>query len=246
MLASKRTGKPGTAQKAKLMGVVHKAAKALQMDDEARRVMMVRVTGKRSLSDMSLSQIGAVLDEMRALGWNDGKHAPAGRRRLANHAEATKIRALWLSLYHLGEARDPSEDALAAFVKRQTRLDDLQWVKQEYAYQVIEALKSWCTRAGYEMPDAQARNNINRWRENTKLPGASNGHCCKIVLIQRQWRLLIELNAFRHGIHADLGGYLARKGGVSAPWFLDANSADKVIEDLGAWIRKLKPQAEHD
>ena len=237
--------KPSEDQRRKLMGVVHKAAKSLNMDEDDRRAMMERITGKRSMSTMNLRQIGDVLDELRALGWVDGKRSK-GRRRLASHKEAGKIRALWLSLYHLGEIRDPSEDALATFAKRQTGLDDLEWVKQEHAFKVIEALKSWCERAGYYMPDAGRKEGFTLARNRAGMTNPSDGLCCKFVLIDRIWKLLIAHGAFHTGPMANLGTWLTRQAGVSAPFFMSATEADRAIEELGAWLRRLKKEPEHE
>ncbi len=233
------------AQRRALMGVVHKAAKAIQMDDDDRRAMQIRITGKESLADMTLGQIGDVLDELRALGWVDGKRSK-GRRRLASHPEAGKIRALWLSLYHLGEVNDPTEDALASFVKRQTRLDDLEWVKQENAHRVIEALKSWCDRAGYYLPDAERKRKFNAARQQSGRETADDGLCCKFVLIYRLWQLLADHGAFRHGHAARLDTWLMKGSGVVEPYYLTAREADERIERLGAWLRQHKKAPEHE
>jgi phage gp16-like protein len=233
------------AQRRALMGVVHKAAKAIQLDDDDRRAMQLRITGKESLAEMNLSQIGDVLDELRALGWVDGKRSK-GRRRLASHPEAAKIRALWLSLYHLGEVTDPTEDALAAFVKRQTRLDDLEWVKQENALKVIEALKSWCDRAGYYLPDADRKRRFNLSRQRAGKEPANDGLCCKFVLIYRLWQLLADHGAFRHGTMARLDTWLVKGTGVVEPYYLTAQQADERIERLGQWLRRHKKAPEHE
>ena len=67
----------------------------------------------------------------------------AGTRPLAPGRQPRKMRALWLALYHLGEVRDPSEAALAAFAKRITGIDALQFLEPHEANAVIEGLKSW-------------------------------------------------------------------------------------------------------
>jgi hypothetical protein len=67
----------------------------------------------------------------------------------ADHQAAKKARALWLSLWNLGEIRDPSETALEAFARRQLKVERLQWADQGQTYKLIEALKAMAERAGW-------------------------------------------------------------------------------------------------
>jgi hypothetical protein len=63
------------------------------------------------------------------------------------------MRALWLSLWHLGAIEDVSEEALAGFARRVTGgkhsgIEALQWVNGGDAHKVIEALKDRAARDG--------------------------------------------------------------------------------------------------
>ena len=75
----------------------------------------------------------------------------AGDRIQAVYPEARKVRALWLFLHHLGEVRDPSETALAAYVKRMVKVDDLRWARGKRVEALIETLKKWVMR---RLPEA--------------------------------------------------------------------------------------------
>ncbi len=72
-------------------------------------------------------------------------------RPLAQDAESKKIRALWLFLHELGAVKNPSEEALAAYVKRIAGVDALQWISGEQAERLIETMKKWAMRF---LPDA--------------------------------------------------------------------------------------------
>lgn len=67
-------------------------------------------------------------------------------RSLADDAQSKKIRALWLDMAETGIVKNPSEAALAAYVKRLTGVDTLQWLSTEQASTVIETLKKWQKR----------------------------------------------------------------------------------------------------
>ncbi len=132
----------------KLVGAMRAACARLKLDDDARRDLFEEVTGKRSSTDMTLAEMGKVLDRL-----NKDWKGPSGHR-----AHIAKIRALWWTLYWLAEINaDESavDKALDAFVKRQTGLDSLKFVDHRAAPAIIEALKAWAARAGVEWPTAE-------------------------------------------------------------------------------------------
>ena len=81
---------------------------------------------------------------------------------MAGGAEARKVREIWLKLSVLGLEKDPSEDALAAYVKRICGLDDLHWVPNNKMERLIETMKQWALRA---LPGAVERE-LARLRES--------------------------------------------------------------------------------
>jgi hypothetical protein len=122
----------------KLIGAVRAACDRQHIDDDDRRQIQREVTGKASLADMDLRELGLVLDRL-----NKGWKGPTG-----NRAHIGKIRALWWTLYWLGAIDEPNDAALDAFVKRQTGKDRIQFLGNKQAFSVIEALKSWAHREG--------------------------------------------------------------------------------------------------
>jgi hypothetical protein len=53
---------------------------------------------------------------------------------------------MWIGLHQAGLVRDPSEAALAKFVKRLTGKYTADWLDGREASIVIEALKAWAIR----------------------------------------------------------------------------------------------------
>ncbi len=142
-----------------MIAKVHLGAKDLRLDDETRRDLMARVTGKRSAADCTDDELDAVLAEYRARGWTPtvklgGKPARKGpapaRRAAADHKVAGKARAMWISLHQLGVVRSPSEASLEAFARRQLGVAALQWADQGVGYRLIEAMKAMADRAGWD------------------------------------------------------------------------------------------------
>ncbi|SMH62859.1 regulatory protein GemA [Azospirillum agricola] len=116
-------------------------------DDDVWRPWLAHVTGgTTSTRSMTETQLRAVVDALHGAGAPRKAPAAIGRRRYTDTAQMAMIRGLWLELADLGAVRDRSEAALAAFVKRQTR-QDVGWLSPQVAVRVVEALKSWRTRA---------------------------------------------------------------------------------------------------
>jgi len=225
----------------KALSLIHIARKDLALDEDTYRALLHRVTGTVSGADCTDGQLMRVIDEFRRLGWQAvAKPKRPGTMPRHDSPLAGKIRALWLSLFHLGEITDPSEKALVAFVRNTVQVEALAWLSPADADRVIDALKGWCKRVGFVQPDAARLRDINFGRRGASLPEASPGHAAKITLVERQWELLTEMGAMRYGIFANIGTFLMKNYGCSAPRWLAAENADRCIERLGAWIRKTK------
>lgn len=123
--------------------IIKIAQKQLGMDDDSYRDILFALTRKRSSTDLDFAERKKVLDHMEACGFKRTKPQP---RNLADDPQSKKMRALWLELHQAGKVRNPSESALAAFVKRQTGRDALQWLNSKEASAVIEELKKWLAR----------------------------------------------------------------------------------------------------
>lgn len=218
------------------------ACREVGLAEDVRRLMQERVTGKASTSAMGKGDFIKLMDELKERhGWKPKRHQPkrAGARTIAPGDQAAKIRALWLSLYHLGEVTDPAETAIDAYVRRVTKIDSLRFLDGAGADRVIKALRGWCDRVGYRLPDAMQRRAIDGWRAHAGLTLAPSGFAEKVILITAQWARLKALGAFDLP-EAPLQNWLMRHAGVSAPHFIDPEQIDGLIERLGRWVRKAK------
>ncbi|HEY1503431.1 MAG TPA: regulatory protein GemA [Stellaceae bacterium] len=237
------------AQRRKELGAIHVAKKKLALADDSYRALVWRFSGETSDSagNLTTTQRRELLDHFRGLGFvRQPKPAPAraGTRPMAHNPLASKIRALWLSLFHLGEVESPKEESIAAFVQRQTGVEALQWIDTAKADIVIRALRNWCERVGFHQPDAERVRAVNHWRQVNGLSQEPYGFVAKLNLIDAQWRELVKLGAFKTK-YARLDSWLIREAGVSADFFLAPADADRCVERLSAWIRKIKPKSEN-
>ncbi|MGR8925049.1 gp16 family protein [Rhizobium leguminosarum] len=130
------------------IAAIHVAKKHLGLDDDTYRAKLARITGKSSVKEMTEAERQKVLTTLRNEGFTS---APAARR--ANGRQkltgkyAKKLQALWIAAWNLGIVRDRDDNALVAFVKRQTGLDHTRFlVYADDAKRAIEALKGWINR----------------------------------------------------------------------------------------------------
>jgi len=137
-----RTAEGKADSRRKLMGAIRAACARHGLDDDARRDVQIGVTGKASMKDMDLAELGKVLDRL-----NRDWKGPQGHR-----AHIGKIRALWWTLYWLGATDDTRDRTIDTFVRRQTGIAALRFLDHTKAASVIEALKSWAGREGVEWP----------------------------------------------------------------------------------------------
>lgn len=133
--------------RARIIQFIHIAKSQMGMDTDTYRQMLLSITGKTSTSDMNPGQLNKVLAAMKAKGFKVQPSSKARTTRaLADYPQAKKLRALWLEMYAQGIVRDSSEEALRRWVKRETKVDGLQWLESDKASMAIERLKNWQER----------------------------------------------------------------------------------------------------
>lgn len=187
-------------------------------EEDDRRALYERVTGKRRLREMSPSDKEGVVQELRRLGFKTSNN-----RRQLSGPYAKKLQALWITAWNLGIARSREDGAMLAFIRRQTGIEDTRFLQEAYqADKVIEALKSWIAREG----------GVN-W-SNQDRPNWLRDHGAKVALAQ--WiRLTPDFdNHWTPAFQAEVFAISGQKSGLSA-----LRSADwrLVMNVFGARIR---------
>jgi hypothetical protein len=192
------------------------ACKKAGLDDDMRRAVQMRVCGKDSASGMTIANFNAcILDVAK----KDEKATKPDSRRKSETPHARKARALWISAYHLGMVDDPREKALAAFVKRQGKVDDLRFLPPAQGTVVIDALMDMTRRAGVD------------WKA-FKDP--------RRCVLSAQWSLLSRAGA---APAPDVANHLYAVTGVPAFFQATERHLDALIKDLGERVRALKGKA---
>lgn len=134
----------------KSIKAMHVAKRQLGLDDDTYRAKLHKIVGKTSSKDMTEAERETVLKVFRNEGFKPAPvvRRPDGRAKLTGPF-AGKLQALWIAGWNLGIFRERDDAALVAFVKRQTGLDAVQFLRYaDDARKAIEALKAILERDG--------------------------------------------------------------------------------------------------
>ena len=247
---SSRTGipakKPLSPRRRSLLAKIHIGKKQLGFDDVLYREILEARYGKDSAAALSDRQLVDLAEHFKSLGFKakPARFRPSGRSsgkaggkrqqgskagnpktrqktyQAANTAEAGKMRALWLSLYHLGVVRDPSEKALTSYARRVTGgrelgLASLTWIRGRDAWKVIEGLKKMGERAGV---------NWSLWRD------------------PRRAVIMAQLTMLSHMSTVDIFEAAPDLAGLDSGERVEPAHLDTIIQDLGALVRQKRDQ----
>lgn len=135
-------------ERSRLIKLIHVARRDLEragkMDEPTYRTMLRTAGGADSTTKMGVPALERVLAQAKKAGFE--VRTKAGDRRQDTRPEARKVRALWLFLHELGVVKNPSEAALAAYVLRIAKVDDMHWAHGEAMHRLIETMKKWAMR----------------------------------------------------------------------------------------------------
>lgn len=138
------------------LAAIHMAQKALGLSADDASALKLAVTGVASSANMSALQRKQYLAHLSSLQQRAGLIAPRPAKRPhvqrsaddADDDRWQKARALWHALAQAGVVRTNTDAALAAYIKRQTKVDAWRFLNSYQVNTVIEALKKWCVRSG--------------------------------------------------------------------------------------------------
>ncbi|MDO4897081.1 MAG: regulatory protein GemA [Moraxella sp.] len=132
-----------------LIAKIHIAKKDLAMDDATYRDVLVRVTGKNSCKDMSLSELKAVIKDLKRLGFTvkqttKPKHGRKPTTTPEREAMLSKIGAMLADMglhWHYAHG----------MAKKMFGVDMVHWLDAEKMYKVVQALAVYQKRHATEV-----------------------------------------------------------------------------------------------
>lgn len=137
---------------ARLKRKIHAGCRELGIDNDTRHILQLEVCGKSSMTEMDEADLQKVVASLKAKGFRATK---GGRRPQAGRADVRFCHVLWRLLHEAGEVREPGAAGLNKFIRRRFEktwcavpididaMEDWSMIND-----VVEALKSWCDRAG--------------------------------------------------------------------------------------------------
>lgn len=146
--------KPAATRQAQL-AAIHMAQKALGMSADDATSVKLAVTGQASAGTMTGAQRAKYLVHLSGLQKSTAQvrgekpvydtKRPAMQRSVDDQGDHRwgKARAMWADLASLGAVDHDTDDALLAYVKRQTHMDAWRFLNTFQINGVIESLKRW-------------------------------------------------------------------------------------------------------
>lgn len=129
------------------LAAIHVLKAKLQLSDDDYRALLMSLTGQTSAKVLSDAERGRVREHLQKLAEKLGVAAPRATDWHKSRREASpmerKVWALWNALGRSGRIANASPQALRAWVKRQTGMDDLKFCDWPQLSNLIEALKRW-------------------------------------------------------------------------------------------------------
>lgn len=206
----------------RLIRRIHAQARSRGLDEAGRRALQERLTGKASCADMTLTELQRVATDLGST-----------RDRLPDGPASAKLRALWISGWHLGVVRDRSDAALIAFLKRATGLDAARFLHEPRDVgRAVEGIKAFLAR------EAEVD-----WRPHVSFDekGRIKEHDHpRARVLEAQWRILHRLSVVFIGSTHALDAYAcqhAKLGRADTRHALDHKQQDALIRHLGGKIR---------
>ena len=213
----------------RLNRAVRAACKERGIDNDARKALVLQVTGKASLGDCAPDEVRAVLGRVKGAGRGRGQ-ASAGKRHRANNlsdhpavaSRQKKILALWLVIYDLAIMDDNSDAALNAFVRRHSGVDALQWLNVRQADRMIDRIKAM-------IRDKAA---VDWAMYEGEHPGRA--------VVEAQFRRLVRAGALPESMFVTCRCQAAKVTGITDFKFYKPAHYHALQKDWGRWLRRLK------
>lgn len=136
----------GTQLRNAELAQIHIAKGQLGLDDETYRAVLWTVARVKSSKDLDWTGRKKLLEHFKARGWKPAPPKPARFPKPVPVLQPGLVKVLWSELHEMGRVRDPSDQALGSWLKRNGWAERVEWLSTDHLTQAIEALKKWLKR----------------------------------------------------------------------------------------------------
>ena len=229
-----------SSTESRLRRAIFAACRQRGIDSDLRHEIQLGATGKASLTEMTTDDMRKVLDAVngrrrRTGGKPNRLKGPTGS--LPDGPHTSKLRALWISAWWLGVVEDRSDEALGAWIRRQTGLDAARWATPVQTSACIEALKGWMARDG----------GVD-WSPYTG--DGKPHHAPGARIMEALWRRLHEAGAVKNGSEDALYSWVIGFRRAQDDYtILPAKVQNQLIRELGRWlgrVESVESRQDHD
>jgi phage gp16-like protein len=146
-------GKSASEVKAQQLKLIHVGKAQLTqagiLTEDGYRDLLQSIGGVASSADMTNGQREQVIAHLKRAGFTPTRPGAGAKpdRKQDDSPQSKKLRACWIEMHEMGFVRNPAEAAMAAYIRRQTGIDALQWLDNAQFEIAIESLKKWRHRA---------------------------------------------------------------------------------------------------
>lgn len=126
-----------------LLGIIHRGAAQLGLDEDDRRAMQARLTGRESCRDMDLTQLRTVAWHLKRSGADigiPGLPPPAKRLDRVTGPQLARLEQLAVTM---GWAGGLADERLLGFVRRTAKIDHIRFLTRRQASDCIVGLERW-------------------------------------------------------------------------------------------------------
>lgn len=136
-----------TDRRRALLGLAHKGAKLLGLDDDTRRAAQAAFMGQpggvASCRDMSTEQLAAWCWELKRRGADIGIPGPMPRASSWDRPSRSQLGEIERLALAFGWVDGLDDGRLAGFVRRTARVDSPRFLTRAQATSVISGLRKW-------------------------------------------------------------------------------------------------------
>ena len=136
----------GTQLRNAELAQIHIAKGQLGWSDEEYRDILWTVARVKSSKELDWTGRKKLLDHLKKCGWKPKPPKQAKASKPIAPGQDALVKTLWNELHAAGKVRDPSDAALASWLKRNHWPERPEWLNHRQITQAIEALKKWLNR----------------------------------------------------------------------------------------------------
>lgn len=131
-----------------LLGIIHRGSAQLGLDEDDRRAMQARLTGRESCRDMDLTQLRTVAWALKRSGADIGIPGPPPPATRLDRVTGPQLARLERLAVAMGWTGGLADERLQGFVLRTAKISHIRFLSRRQASDCIAGLERWQKQRG--------------------------------------------------------------------------------------------------